>query len=111
MMGCTTSFISASLYRDIVLAIMLAFRMVRRRGEIEVLIDVLSAALDDVKVTHLMYRANLSYSTLRKYLSGALDKGLICKLHNGDGSSVYRITDEGKLLLEKLRDIKDHLHA
>jgi len=85
---------------------MLAFRMARRRGEIEVLIDVLSVAIDDVKVTHLMYKANLSYSTLRKYLAGALDKRLVCKVHNGDGAVVYRTTEEGKMLLEKLRDVK-----
>jgi predicted transcriptional regulator len=85
--------------------------MARRRGEIEVLMDVLSVALDDVKVTHLMYKANLSYSTLRKYLHGALDKGLICKVQNGDASVAYRTTEEGRLLLEKLRDIKGRLSA
>jgi predicted transcriptional regulator len=80
--------------------------MGRRRSEVSVLIDVLGVALSGVKVTHLMYKANLSYSTLHKYLSGALDKGLICKVHNGDGSVVYHTTKEGKLLLEKLRDIR-----
>jgi len=80
--------------------------MGRRRSEVAVLIDVLNVALNDVKVTHLMYKANLSYSTLRNYLAGALDKGLVCKVHNGDGSVVYRTTEEGKLLLEKLQDIK-----
>jgi predicted transcriptional regulator len=80
--------------------------MARRRGEVAVLIDLLDVALNDVKVTHLMYRANLSYSTLHKYLSRALDKGLICKVHNGDNAVVYRTTDEGKLLLEKLKVVK-----
>jgi predicted transcriptional regulator len=80
--------------------------MARRRGEVAVLIDLLDVALNDVKVTHLMYRANLSYSTLRKYLSGALDKGLICKVYNGDDAVVYRTTDEGKMLLENLKAVK-----
>lgn len=85
---------------------MLAFSMVRRRGEVDILTDILSVALKDVRVTHLMYRANLSYSTLRKYLSASLDKGLIDKVDHGDGSVVYYTTEKGRLLLEKLRDVK-----
>ena len=80
--------------------------MVRRRGEVDILTDILSVALKDVRVTHLMYRANLSYSTLRKYLSASLDKGLIGKVDYGDGSVVYCTTEKGRLLLEKLRDVK-----
>jgi len=80
--------------------------MGRRRGEIQILTDILSISLSSVKITRLMYRANLSYSTLRKYLSAALDKGLISNTHNSDGSVVYRTTEKGKLLLKKLRDVK-----
>ena len=90
---------------------MLVFRMGRRRGEVVILMDVLSIALKDVRVTHLMYRANLSYSTLRKYLFAALDKGLIGKVHNNDGSVVYRTTEKGKVALEKLRDVKNCLRG
>lgn len=95
----------------ILLVIELEFRMVRRRGEVGILMDVLTVALKDVRVTHLMYGANLSYSTLRKYLFAALDKGLISKVHNCDGSVVYRTTEEGKVLLEKLRDAKYSLFS
>lgn len=85
---------------------MLGFGMVRRRGEVGILMDILSVALKDVRVTHLMYRANLSYSTLRKYLFAALDKGLISKVNNSDCSVVYRTTEKGRLLLEKLKDVE-----
>jgi predicted transcriptional regulator len=96
----------------ILLVIMLAFRMVRRRrGELDIFADVLGAALKDVKFTHLMYRVNLSYSTIRKYLFAALDKGLICRVNNGDGSVVYCTTESGRLLLEKLEDVKIILHG
>lgn len=53
-----------------------------------------------------MYKANLSYSTLRRYLSFALKQGLIMKINNDDGSVAYSITEKGKLLLEKLKDVK-----
>jgi len=94
---------------NVLLVVMLGVNMGRRRNDVEVLMDVLSAGLDDVRVTHLMYRANLSYSTLRKYLFSALDKGLISKVHNSDGSVVYRTTEKGRVLLKKLRDVKDYL--
>ena len=77
--------------------------MGRRRGEVDILVDVLGIALKEVRVTHLMYRANLSYATLRRYLVAALDKGLIRKVHNGDGTVVYRTTDKGEALLKQLR--------
>lgn len=77
-----------------------------RRGEVQILIDILSLSLKGVKATHLMYKANLSYFTLRRYLSAALKQGLIEKVCNDDGSVMYLITEKGKLLLEKLKDVK-----
>ena len=86
--------------------------MVRhRRGELDIFGDILGEALKEVKFTHLIYRVNLSYSTLRKYLFAALDKGLICRVNNSDGSVVYSTTESGTLLLEKLNDVKILLHG
>ena len=85
--------------------------MGRRRGEVQILTDILGRSLNGVKVTHLMYKANLSYSTLRKYLFAASKRGLICKVSNSDGSFVYRTTEKGKLLLNHLREIQQALHV
>lgn len=57
-----------------------------------------------------MYKANLSYFTLQKYLSTALKQGLIKKVSNEDGSVVYYITEKGKLLLERLKEVTYVLH-
>lgn len=76
-----------------------------RRGELQILVDILTLSLNGVKATHLMYKANLSYSTLQRYMSVALRQGLVRKICNSDGSVEYHITDKGKLLLEKLRDV------
>ncbi|MEM2506758.1 MAG: winged helix-turn-helix domain-containing protein [Nitrososphaeria archaeon] len=83
--------------------------MGRRRGEVQILMDILNISLNGVKVTHLMYRANLSYSTLRKYLSTALGKGLIVNFRDSDGSVVYRTTEKGRLLLGKLKEVMSAL--
>ena len=77
-----------------------------RRGEVQILIDILTLSLKGAKATHLMYKANLSYSTLRRYLSVALKQGLLEKVCNNDGSAAYYITEKGRLLLERLKDVK-----
>ena len=78
----------------------------RRRGEVQILSDILSLCLKGAKTTHLMYKANLSYSTLRRYLSAALKQGLVKKVYNDDGSVVYCITEKGRLLLDKLMEVR-----
>lgn len=93
------------------LATELVFRMGRRRGEVQILSEILSTSLKGVMVTHLMYRTNLSYSTLRKYLSATLKQGLINKVENNDGSVVYFTTEKGKLLLDRLKEVKYVLHS
>lgn len=77
-----------------------------RRGEVEILADILNASLKGVKITHLMYAANLSYSTLRKYLFAFLNRGLISKVDKSDGSVAYHTTEKGKLLLKHLKEVK-----
>lgn len=85
------------------MVVVLVFRMGRRRSEAEVLMDVLGVASKGVRVTHLMYGANLSYSTLRRYLFAAVKKGLIRKVHSSDGAVVYWTTEKGEALLKRLR--------
>jgi len=82
-----------------------------RRSEIQILTDILTLSLKGVKTTHLMYKANLSYSTLRRYLSTALKQNLIRKICNDDGSVEYCITEKGKLLLERLKEVKHVLQS
>lgn len=77
-----------------------------RRGEVQILIDVLNTSLNGVKVTRLMYKTNLSYSTLRKYLSTSLKQGLISKVYNSDGSVTYYTTEKGQLFLGRLKEVK-----
>jgi predicted transcriptional regulator len=58
--------------------------------------SILRITMREARVTHIMYRANLSYSSLRKYLSEALNMGLIVKDYNDDGLPIYRITEKGR---------------
>jgi predicted transcriptional regulator len=85
--------------------------MARRRGEVQILIQILTLSLNGSKVTRLMYKANLSYATLRKYLVATLKQGLLCKVLNIDGTTVYFTTEKGKLLLSKLKEVKYALNG
>jgi predicted transcriptional regulator len=76
-----------------------------RRGQVQILIDILGISLKGAKVTHLLYRANLSYSTLQKYLSVMSKQGLIVKVCNDDGSVVYCATEKGRLVLDRLKEV------
>jgi predicted transcriptional regulator len=80
--------------------------MGRRRGEVQILIQILNLSLNGIKVTRLMYRANLSYSTLRKYMLAMLKQGLIYKVNHIDGSALYFTTEKGRLLLGKLKEVR-----
>jgi predicted transcriptional regulator len=84
--------------------------MGRRRGEFQILIDILTISLKGVKFTHLMYKANLSYSTLRKYLLEMSKQGLI-KASNDNGYTVYYSTEKGKLILNRLKEVNHVLHV
>lgn len=82
-----------------------------RRGEVQILIDILGISLRGVRVTHLLYKANLSYSTLRKYLLAMSKQGLIVKVCNDDGSVVYCATEKGRLVLDRLKEVNYVLRA
>jgi len=86
-------------------------RMGRRRGEVQIFIDILGKSLKGIKVTHLMYKANLSYSTLQRYLSAMSKQELIVKVCNDDGSVVYCTTEKGRLVLDRLKEVKYVLRA
>jgi predicted transcriptional regulator len=85
--------------------------MGRRRGEVQILIDILGISLRGVRATPLMYKANLSYSSLRKYLSTMSKRGLIVKVCKADGSVIYCTTEKGKRVLDMLKEVKYILSA
>lgn len=84
-------------------------RMSHRRGEPQILMDVLTICMNGEKLTHLMYKANLSYSTLRRYLLAMTNQGLISKTSTSSGSRVYHTTQKGRMILNDLNHVKNYL--
>lgn len=75
-----------------------------RRSRSEVIVDILSEALNGANKTRIMYRANLNFVRFNLYLQELLDKKLIEKIKNNpDGTVFYRTTPAGRQLLEVLR--------
>lgn len=66
-----------------------------RRDRIEIIVNILHVA-DGAKKTQIMYKANLSFTQLKDYLSFLLKTNLL-----EDNEGVYSVTQKGKLFFKK----------
>jgi predicted transcriptional regulator len=69
----------------------------RKRSRYEIIRDVLNQCETDSRKTWVMYRANLSYELVEKYLEDLEKLGLV---ESKDG--LYHITDKGRQVLDLL---------
>lgn len=73
-----------------------------KRGRMEIINDILELIMSgNIKKTHIMYRANLSFSQTQDYLSLLLEKELIERRNNR-----YYVRQKGIKLLSLFMDIK-----
>jgi len=80
-----------------------------RRSQMEILLDMLEAVAGGrQKPTHIMYRANLSWSRLTKHLDLLLKQGLLMRTEV-DGT-LYRITRRGKEVLEYSNRVRSEFY-
>jgi len=70
-------------------------RMGRYRDKLRIIADVLSIVSERARKTHIMYRANLSYTLVCRYLSEVLAAGLVYF----DDEDCYVLTKKGKEFL------------
>jgi predicted transcriptional regulator len=62
-----------------------------RRSRTAISVEILNVALEGAKKTHIVYRANLNFEVINRYLALLQDKGLINKKEN-----LYITTEKGK---------------
>ena len=87
--------------------------MSRRRSSIDILHDILKLCdSGGIKKTAIMYRGNLSYDQLRRYLAVLTRQEIIAKNDAGD----YQITEKGRrtqrrvsTVVELLKDLNAEL--
>lgn len=81
-----------------------------RRSRTEVIIDILSEALNGSNKTRLMYQCNLNFVRFNRYLQDLLDAGLIkCVGVNPGNIVLYKTTNKGRELLSVLRKAREFL--
>ena len=78
--------------------------MGKYRSRFDIIADILEAASESgLKKTNIMFRANLSYKLLCRYLNDLLEAEFLVNTKEGS-FSVFRVTDKGKKFLEVFYD-------
>ena len=80
-----------------------------RRSRIETFFDVLCTIGSGIeKPTHIMYRANLSWTIMQAYTESLIRKGLVV-FDESDGKRRYRLTEKGRQVMQQYLSIKEDL--
>ncbi|MEM2108640.1 MAG: winged helix-turn-helix domain-containing protein [Candidatus Bathyarchaeia archaeon] len=82
-----------------------------RRSKLEMYIDILKvlAQRGPLKLTHVMYKANVNCSVLKEYLDFLMKQGLVEERTIGKRRVVYAITQRGITVLKYFRELKQVL--
>ncbi|MCW3993112.1 MAG: winged helix-turn-helix domain-containing protein [Candidatus Bathyarchaeota archaeon] len=82
-----------------------------RRSKLEMYIDILKvlAHRGPLKLTHVMYKANVNCSVLKQYLDFLIKQNLVEERTAGKRRVVYAITQRGITVLKHFRELKQVL--
>ena len=82
-----------------------------RRSKLEMYIDILRvlAQRGPLKLTHVMYKANVNCSVLKEYLDFLIKQGLVEERTVKKKRVVYAITQRGRIVLKHFRELKQVL--
>jgi len=77
-------------------------RFRERRDKLEIIADILLAAMKETKKTAIARKVNLNFQRVEKYLSYLEERGLIEYTSNG-----YKTTEKGKEFLHDYKKMKE----
>ena len=80
-----------------------------RRSRLEVMYRIVSLCLTSQQKTGIMYKCNLSYEQLQKYLDFLVDSNLLKILRRDDGKEYYRATVYGERFVSEYEKLKSIL--
>ena len=82
-----------------------------RRSKLEMYVDILKvlAQRGPLKLTHVMYKANVNCSVLKEYLDFLSKQGLVEEKIIRRERTVYAITQRGVTVLKQFRELKEVL--
>jgi predicted transcriptional regulator len=73
------------------------------RSRDEIVVEILKATTRRSRKTHIMQKANLNPLMFEKYFPMLLRNGYIVKEDGPESGSLYRLSDEGKVMLKMYR--------
>jgi predicted transcriptional regulator len=78
-----------------------------KRTRLEVIRDILELLRNkkDIRITHLIYKSNLSNNSIKPYILDLLEKELIRETNNGK-NKFFNISPKGLEFLEEFHKIK-----
>ena len=82
-----------------------------RRSKLEMYIDTLTvlAHRGPLKLTHIMYKANVNCRVLKEYLEFLIKQGLVEERNVGKRRVVYAVTQRGITVLRYFKELKQVL--
>jgi predicted transcriptional regulator len=82
-----------------------------RRSKLEMYVDILRvlALRGPLKLTHIMYKANVNCSVLSEYLEFLLKQGLVEERALKKNRAVYAVTQHGLSVLKAFRELRQAL--
>ena len=82
-----------------------------KRSKLEMYVDILKvlALRGPLKLTHIMYKANVNCSVLSEYLEFLLKQGLVEERHVKKNRIVYAVTQQGLTVLKSFRELTQAL--
>ena len=83
--------------------------MNNRRSNIQIIADILRVGEHGAGKTEIMYRANMSYNQIQKYLGFLIRHGFVNKVKVGNPTVLYQVTDSGLKLLKNIDSLMEIL--
>jgi predicted transcriptional regulator len=72
-----------------------------RRDKVTIMADLLNIMQEPRRLTHILYKSNMSYVQLVKYLNNLMDMGFAEKIQ--EPHRAYGITTNGKLFMDLVK--------
>lgn len=84
---------------------------IMRRSKLEMYVDILKVLSQrgPLKLTHIMYKANVNCSVLKEYLYFLMKQDLVEERIVGKRRTVYAVTQRGITVLKYFRELKQIL--
>jgi len=82
-----------------------------RRSKLEMYVDIIKvlAQRGPLKLTHVMYKANVNCNVLKEYLDFLIKQGLVEERTVGKQRIVYVATQRGVIVLKYFRELRQAL--